>query len=50
MLLSVLDRSSLPEAVLVAGNATVWIAMVLTIVSAIHYLWRNRLLIQRLGM
>lgn len=50
MLMSVLDRSSISEGILLAGNVTVWTAMVLTVVSAIHYLWRNRLLIQRLGM
>jgi len=50
MLISVIESPSIPEGILVAGNAAVWLALVLTVVSAIHYLWRNRLLIQRLGM
>lgn len=50
MLLSVLERSVIPYGVRLAGEITVWLALVLTVGSAIHYLWRNRLLIQRLGM
>lgn len=50
MLLSVLERSSIPRGVILAGEVTVWVALILTVGSAVHYLWRNRALIQRLGM
>ncbi|PIE51564.1 CDP-diacylglycerol--glycerol-3-phosphate 3-phosphatidyltransferase [Candidatus Fermentibacteria bacterium] len=50
MLVSVLDSNSAGRVVLLAGNIAVWIAIVLTVASALHYLWRNRMLIQRLGM
>ena len=50
MLLSVLERTSIPDGVRLAGEITVWLALALTLGSAVHYLWRNRLLIQRLGM
>lgn len=50
MLLSVLDRSSIPDGVLLAGNVSVWAAIILTVGSALHYLWRSRPLLQRLGM
>lgn len=50
MFLSVLDRASIPKGFLLTGEISVWLALVLTMASAVHYLWRNRLLLQRLGM
>ncbi len=50
MLLSVLDRSVIPRGVRLTGDILIILALSLTVASALHYLWRNRLLLQRLGM
>lgn len=50
MLLSVVERTDIPAGVLAVGDASIWLALFLTVTSAVHYLWRNRLLVQRLGM
>ncbi len=50
MLISVLQHDSVNSWVKLFGDISIWCAMVLTIASALHYLWRSRLLLQRLGM
>lgn len=50
MLLSVLELNSIPEVAALVGTVSLWIAILLTVTSAVHYLWRNRNLLQRLGM
>ncbi|MCD4708404.1 MAG: CDP-diacylglycerol--glycerol-3-phosphate 3-phosphatidyltransferase [Candidatus Sabulitectum sp.] len=50
MLLSVLEQSTIPRIASVIGIVSMWIALVLTVVSAFHYFWRNRSVLQRLGM
>ncbi len=50
MLLSVLNLEAIPRSASFVGEAAMWVALVLTVVSAIHYFWRNRNILQRLGM
>ncbi|MCK5841601.1 MAG: CDP-diacylglycerol--glycerol-3-phosphate 3-phosphatidyltransferase, partial [Candidatus Sabulitectum sp.] len=50
MLLSVLYLSDIPEAASLTGSVSMWIALILTVISAFHYFWRNRSILQRLGM
>lgn len=50
MLLAVLDLQRIPAAVSIIGSVSLWSSVILTVTSAIHYLWRNRNVLQRLGM
>lgn len=50
MLLSVLSIYSISTTVSLIGLIFMWVSIILTVVSAIHYFLRNRTLIQRLGM
>ncbi|MCD6587378.1 MAG: CDP-diacylglycerol--glycerol-3-phosphate 3-phosphatidyltransferase [Candidatus Fermentibacteraceae bacterium] len=50
MLLSVLKLDAIPRAASIIGETAMWAALVLTVVSALHYFWRNRNILQRLGM
>lgn len=50
MLISVLKQDSIQSWLTVVGDVAVWCAIVLTVASALHYLWRSRGLLQRLGM
>lgn len=50
MLVSVLHRAYIPGNIVLFGSVCMWAALILTVVSAVHYLWRNRLIVQRLGM
>jgi CDP-diacylglycerol--glycerol-3-phosphate 3-phosphatidyltransferase len=50
MLLTVLDLSIVPKMVSLIGTVSIWSSVILTVVSAVHYLWRNRSVLQRLGM
>ncbi len=50
MLLSLLRMDSIPKVASLTGEVTMWIALVLTLISAFHYFWRNRNVLQRLGM
>jgi CDP-diacylglycerol---glycerol-3-phosphate 3-phosphatidyltransferase len=50
MLLSVIDLEAVSDRVLFAADIIVFVTVSLTVASAVHYLWRNRALIQRLGL
>ena len=50
MLISVMEMNSSPEFLFIFGDISMWIALILTVISAVHYFWRNRSVLQRLGM
>ncbi len=50
MLLSVISPNLISRTVSVVGLIFMWVALALTVISAVHYFLRNRTLIQRLGM
>lgn len=50
MLLSLLKLDSIPRIASLTGEVAMWVALVLTLISAFHYFWRNRSVLQRLGM
>ena len=50
MLLSVLKLGSIPHVASLVGVISMWLALVLTVVSALFYFWRNRNILQRLVM
>ncbi len=50
MFMSVLDFNTVPKTAEITGIIFMWFAIVLTVVSAAHYFWRNRSVLQRLGM
>jgi CDP-diacylglycerol--glycerol-3-phosphate 3-phosphatidyltransferase len=50
MLISVLKLNPVPRMVSLTGEVSMWAAVILTVVSALHYFWRNRNILQRLGM
>ncbi len=50
MLFSVLEMHSYHPIALLIGKVSTWIAVILTMISAFHYFWRSRSVLQRLGM
>ncbi len=50
MFLTVLQLNSIPEYLSVIGEISIWIALLLTVISGFHYFWRNRSVLQRLSM
>lgn len=50
MLLSALELNTTPGVASLVGEVSMWIALILTVISAFHYFWRNRSVLQRLGM
>ncbi len=50
MFLTVLQLNSIPESLSVIGEISIWIALLLTVISGFHYFWRNRSVLQRLSM
>lgn len=50
MFLSVLELNTIPRAASIAGKVSMWVALILTVISAFRYFWNNRSVIQRLGM
>ncbi len=50
MFVSVRASNIVPKTAEITGIILMWLAIVLTVVSAAHYFWRNRSVLQRLGM